>query len=198
MELKIQIAKGNTKLGTIPTISLPPCKACRKDAPCKGECYALKAWRQYKETREAWTRNFTLAKKHRTSYFDQIASFFSKKKEKPSFFRWHSSGDILDQDYLEGMNSIAANNPGTKKLCFTKMYHLDYRKILSNLNVVFSIWPGFTAKGINKEMPRCYVRIPGKPDPRIPADARHCPGHCDSCGLCWTLKPGESVVIDLH
>lgn len=52
----ICVSNGNSKLGSIPNISLIPGKDCG-DVPCKAQCYALKAWKQYPETRAAWKRN---------------------------------------------------------------------------------------------------------------------------------------------
>jgi len=56
----VKISNGNTKLGRIPNISLPPIKACGKDVPCKSDCYALKAYRQYPATRKAWMNAITM------------------------------------------------------------------------------------------------------------------------------------------
>ena len=195
-KLKVQIAKGNSKIGLIPTISLPPILACRQDAPCKADCYALKAWRQYTRTRQAWSRNYQLATTLPSTYFDQINNYLIQKT--PRFFRWHTSGDILDQSYLDWMVALAKNHPSTNFLCFTKMYELDFKKAPTNLRVVFSMWPCFKAKGINKSMPKAYMLDDANPDSRVPADVRPCPGHCDTCGMCWSLKQTESVVFNKH
>ena len=37
--MKVTISQSNTKLGMIPTISLPPIITCRKNAPCAKDCY---------------------------------------------------------------------------------------------------------------------------------------------------------------
>jgi len=196
--LKVQIAEGNSKLGpSIPCISLPPIKACGNCSKCKSSCYALKAWRMYKQTRAAWRRNFTLVTKHRADYFAQVNNYVTRKE--PKFFRWHVSGDILDQNYLEGMKIIAEAHPNTVFLCFTKMFFLNYLRTPSNLKIVFSAWPGLVMPTAARTcMPIAYMHDAENIDSRIPADARQCPGNCESCGMCWSLKPGESVVFHKH
>ena len=47
-----KISEKNTKMGWIPSVSLPPIITCRPNAPCKKDCYALKAYRCYKRTKK--------------------------------------------------------------------------------------------------------------------------------------------------
>ena len=53
---------GNAKLDkSILVFSLPPVMTCPNCESCKNHCYALKSWRQYKNVRESWTRNYEIA-----------------------------------------------------------------------------------------------------------------------------------------
>ena len=193
--MKIKISKGNKKTGRIPAVSLPPGYGCPADAPCRKSCYACKSYRQYKETRAAWSGNARLQSKDRDSFFEQLYSRLSKSK--PRFFRWHVSGDIPDANYLERMILLAKLLPDTKFLAFTKHYDYNYRKLPDNLKVVLSMWDNYGS--LRKKMPRAWMRDPNNPDPRIPVDAVECPGNCETCGMCWNLDViGKDVVFNKH
>jgi len=196
---KISIAKGNTKLGGVPNISLPPIKACGNCQGCKKTCYALRAWRMYKQTRAAWSRNHKIALTNPNEYFTQINNFITRTE--PRFFRWHVSGDILDQHYLDEMKVIAELHPDTKFLCFTKMYSLNYSLLPTNLKIVFSAWPGVSLGNRSTwflHMPIAWMYDADNIDARIPKTAKECPGNCETCNACWHLNPGESVVFHKH
>jgi hypothetical protein len=162
-------------------------------------CYALKALRLYPGTRKAWHRNELLAKHHPDSYFKQIAAKVAEAK--PRLFRWHVAGDILNGDYLGGMCRIAAANPGTHFLAFTKAFEIvnrfeDCEAIPDNLVIIFSAWPGM--EFLNPRGRRIAWMQNGT-ETRVPADALECPGHCESCGRCYELpKLGRDVVFDRH
>jgi hypothetical protein len=152
----------------------------------------------YPSVRNAWRHNSNLAHHDRESYFDGVRYYLLKKQ--PKFFRWHIAGDILDQAYLDTVKSIAIEYPNTKFLAFTKRYEFDYSHLPSNLSIIFSAW-------VEKELPEvlpddvriAWVRDEHHLDSRIPDDAIECPGHCESCGMCWNLKKvGHDVVFDKH
>ena len=194
--LKCAISNGNSKLGAIPNISLIPGRDCG-DVPCKRECYALKAWKQYRETRAAWTHNSKLAHGNPDRYFAQLSDYLTRKS--PAWFRWHVAGDILDQSYLDSMKSIAMQFPGTRFLAFTKRQDLYYSDLPSNLAIVFSMWPGWGSeeKARSSGLPIAWMQ--DSTEGRVPANAIECPGSCENCAMCWNLKRiGRDVVFDKH
>lgn len=199
-EQLVSISKGNRKLGSIMNVSTTPGKCCVQGIPCaSGGCYALKAVRLYPGTRAAWGRNEELAKQDPDSYFTQIAAEVAKTK--PRLFRWHVAGDILDGDYLSAMCRIAAANPGTHFLAFTKAFEIvnryeDHKTIAANLVIVFSAWPGMTF--LNPHGHRVAWMQDGS-ETRVPDDAIECPGNCESCGLCFEHdRLGRDVVFHKH
>lgn len=102
--MKVKISLGNTKMGKIPSISLPPIKSCGNCSKCSKHCYAKKAYLQYKNTRDAYDRNLAILKNDPQDYFHQIREFINKSynKNKPiPCFRWHVAGDILDLNYFD-------------------------------------------------------------------------------------------------
>ena len=50
----VSISKGNSKMGAIPSVSLPPCITCNPTAPCFKKCYAVKLSRRYKTVKTAY------------------------------------------------------------------------------------------------------------------------------------------------
>jgi hypothetical protein len=184
-KLKISISKGNRKMGKdMPSVSLPPILACAKWVTkcCAKLCYAMKAFRQYKDTKKAWTRNLKLATEHRMHYFIQVHNFLRDKK--PRFFRWHVSGDMLDQSYVDWVINLAKVFPEIKFLAFTKRYEFDYHMKPDNLTIVFSAWPGRHFKNPNN-YPVAWMQ--DGTETRIPKDAIECHSGCDTCGMCWNL-----------
>jgi len=189
------IAAQNSKLGKIPNISTIPGADCLRGVPCAkiSECYAMKFFNMYPNVRNAWRHNSQLAHKHPEQYFNGIRQYLSKKE--PRFFRWHVAGDILDQRYLDAMKAIALDYPAIKFLAFTKRYEFDYSDLPVNLSIVFSAWYGKQLPERPKDVFVAYVRDEKQLDERIPNDAIECPGHCESCGMCWSLKNLKRDVV---
>jgi len=153
----------------------------------------------YPNTRAAWRRNEQLAKHHPGSYFKQIAVQVTQAK--PRLFRWHVAGDIVNTNYLRGMCRIAAANPHTHFLAFSKAFEIvnryeDREVIPSNLVIVFSAWPGM--RFLNPYGHRVAWMQDGT-ETRVPEDAIRCPGNCESCGMCYELERlGHDVVFYKH
>lgn len=53
MAQKISISNGNSKMGLIKSVSLPPVVTCAKGCPCANDCYAVKLQRIYKTVKSA-------------------------------------------------------------------------------------------------------------------------------------------------
>ena len=196
---KTHFSLGNTKMGAIASISLAPIKSCVKGVPCAkcGQCYALRIYSQYSQVKNAWDINYLSAKNNPKGYFDNIRLFLSDYY-KNNFFRWHVSGDILNQSYLNNMVKIANEFKHISFLAFTKNYYLNYKNIPENLQINFSAWANYPMPKKTK-MPVVYVNDKHNQDVRIPNDAIHCKGNCEKCAICWKLnKLNKSVVIDKH
>ena len=202
-EMKISISNGNTKMGPIPSVSLPPVTCCKHWELCKNLkgkliCYAL---RMYKfRCKDAWDRNKAILEADRDSYFLQVKAAASLNR----FFRWHVGGDIVDVDYLDRMVKIARDLKGTEFLAFTKNYEdvneyfTNHRKP-ANLHLIFSL-PFTSAKIDNPHnLPTAAVIMKGQQ----PADDwKICGGNCAECACrgvgCWQLKKGETIAFNEH
>jgi ferredoxin len=189
--IRISISEGNTKMGSIPSVSLVPGLDCANCSKCIKGCYAMKSYRMYEATRNAYHRNSELAHSDLDEFSRQIMDYLDRKQ--PRHFRWHVAGDILNQEYVEKIILIAMAYPNTKFLCFTKRHDLSYRNCPENLTIVLSCWPGMRLPK-NRSLPRAYMQ--DGTETRIPHGARACPGSCEDCKLCYGLK--GDVVFHKH
>lgn len=204
--MDIKISTTNTKLGyQIPSISLAPECSCRPDAPCARGCYAKKGNFTYKNVQESRKHNYDLYVKDADAYFGEIIAFLSDRLIGYKYFRWHVSGDIVDDAYLLGMIRVAKACKGVKFLCFTKKFDIVNRflssgeKLPSNLRIIFSAWfKGFKVDN-PFNLPIAYVFFKDTSlNPDIDHLAIPCIGDCSRCLSCWSLKKGQSVVFHQH
>ena len=177
----LHIISGNTKIGNTANISLPPIEGCSKNSiHCKDHCYALKFYRIYPEVKNAWDNNLKELLKNRDNYFSNIRRYLLKKI--PTYFRWHISGDIIDQDYFNQMNQIATDYYYTRFLVFTKQYELDYTKKVNNLSVILSICPGLDIP--KTKLPLAFIDFENE---NRAFNFFSCPESCEGCRVCWNL-----------
>jgi len=201
MNKEISISKGNMKLVGIPNINLPPIKTCRKNAPCCRDCYSMKAYRLYPSARRAWDNNYCLYKSDPKKYFNSLNSFL--KTSKPKYFRFHSSGDFVDSNYLSNVLRIVKENKDIKFLAYTKQYELleNIKQIPDNFSMVLSAWPGLKIdKSLLKRFPVAWMWDKKNIDKRIPkSEYINCSGDCNICikrnRSCWNLKQLKKDVI---
>ena len=192
-----KISPGNTKLGKIPNISLPPLQTCVPDAPCReGKCYALKAWRQYPNVRKAWRYNLGLYLIDPDRYFFKIDEYIRTKNVR--YFRWHVAGDIPDRKYFVLMNRTAYRNPDILFLCYTKKYQYCSNVGPNNLRLVASAWPGYPMSLDLVRTPIAWLSHDDRLEFPVykDRDMIKCPNKCDECYQCWGTN--KDVVFDIH
>lgn len=213
--MKLSISKGNTKLGKVHNISLPPCHSCAPGVPCAEKCYARKAWVQFLETRAAWLRNWKAWTSDAMGYMETIAQHCADKRVER--FRWHVAGDIPSLSYYDGMKIVAQCNPETQFLAFTKNYDaIMAPNRPSNLRLVFSMWPGLRVKGLTQDEMLRNVSTAASVAWMVPAvestddwyneqlksdvnaHSLACSGHCDKCFMCWYMESGSFVAFHEH
>jgi len=191
----VKVSLGNSKLGKIANVSLPPIVACVLAAAklCGKSCYAKKAYVNYPTAKNAWDGNFEVLQNSPAEFFQGIRELLAKHN--PEFFRWWVSGDTRTQEELDEQIAIAREFPTVKFLMFTKNHALNFRKLPENFVVVFSMWPGYG--NTRKKMPRAWMD--DGTDRRIPDEAFECAGNCERCMVCWHLPTiGVDVVFKKH
>jgi hypothetical protein len=198
----VSISHGNSKMGAIPSVSLPACVTCNPSAPCFKKCYALRLERRYKTVSNAYARNLEILNSDPASYWLQVKAAASMTR----FFRYHVSGDIPNATYLDRMVQIAIELPGTTFLAFTKQYNIvntyidtfGADAIPANLKIIFSNWGSWKCDN-PYNLPVCEVVLKGSaPAP----DWKVCGGNCTECACrgvgCWEVKTGETIAIYEH
>ena len=197
---KLSISPGNSKMGAIPSVSLPACTTCNPCAPCFSKCYAVKISRLYKNTRDAYARNLDILQADAGAYWLQVKAAAMTAR----YFRYHVSGDIPNAAYFAQMVKLAHELPHTNFLAFTKQYNIvnEYLNaggaIPSNLKILFSNWGAWKCEN-PYGLPECEIILKGNK----PADGwKICGGNCTACACagigCWELKSGEIIAIYEH
>lgn len=200
MKQYAKVSNTNSKLGgQIYSINLPPVVTCRADAPCFKGCYACKGTWLYPNVKNSLQHNLEAYKSNPTLFFESVAAQTALVR----FCRWHSSGDIVDMQYFEGMCKVARKNKDTHYLCFTKKYEIineflsKGKRIPKNLSIVFSAWSNWIPEN-PYDLPMTYVYGKEFNNELIPKDAIPCGGKCETCQACWTLKKGQHVYFLKH
>ena len=197
----ISISRGNSKMGSIASVSLPSVLTCKKCA-CQDKCYARKIERIRPNVANAYRRNLEILRKHPDVYWREVEAAIMASR----FFRFHVSGDIPDEEYFRRMAEVAQRNPHCEILCFTKKFEIANNacsgglKIPNNLHIIFSGWIGLEM--VNPfSFPEAHVKYRDGTTTARP-DALVCNGNCTECAItgegCWTLKRGEQVVFSEH
>ena len=197
----VKISKGNSKLGAIPSVSLPSIKTCRNCA-CQEKCYAQKLERLRPAVRNAYQHNLEVWIKDPETYWREVEASIMMSR----FFRFHVSGDIPSFKYLINMVEIARRQSHCEILCFTKKYNLVNEfieqggELPGNLHMIFSGWVGLEMAN-PFSLPEAHVRYrDGSTTAR--EDAIECSGNCTECALteggCWNLQKGQQVVFNEH
>lgn len=199
--MHIKISNGNTKMGSIPSVSLPSGITCRDDCGCRKKCYAAKIERLRKAVKDSYLHNFNILNNEPDVYWREVEAVITLSR----FFRFHVSGDIPNLEYLEKMVGIANRNQHCHILCFTKRHefvnaYLSANTFPENLHIVLSGWRGFEFENPHN-LPEAHVLYrDGYTTAR--QDAVMCDGNCAECATtdkgCWTLKHGEQVIFKEH
>lgn len=200
--MKVSFSKGNTKMGAIPSVSLPPIITCPPNAPCAKKCYAQKLCRLYPSVKKAYQNNLDILNSDPNEYFNQVFEAVRMSR----YFRFHVSGDIPNYDYFASMVAIAWDNPHCEMLAFTKRYEI-VNKYLSdqilphlpkNLHIIFSEW-GCSPIPNPYNLPTAAVIFKGD-EPKD--EWKICGGNCTECACrgvgCWELKKGETIAFYEH
>lgn len=196
------ITTTNTKLGgKIAQLNMPYKVSCRKDAPCFKECYCNKGNMYFENVRQSHIKKYEMYKANPKGFFNKLSAELDMIPFK--YFRWHSAGDIVDEQYLDLMCKLARQHRETHFLCFTKKYelvnkYLDHHKKPSNLVLCLSNWGDWTVDNPHN-LPTSHVAF-SKGKDNIPEFAYECPGKCDECPgtHCFHMKRNDSVVFKKH
>jgi len=184
----IYISKHNTKLGSIPSISLNPFITCG-DLICKEDCYAINIIKHYPHVKHQWTQNYLEYKYNSSLFFQFIYRWIIKSKIK--YFRWHVGGECSDIKYLKNVILMAERIKNVRFLLYTKRYDwVDNINIPDNLSIILSMHPYIKEPRTN--LPKTFIRG----DLRAPKESFICNKLCINCLYCWN-KP-KNILFKGH
>ena len=203
-DLHISVSRGNSKMGAVPSVSLPPVKTCSPEAVkfCGRKCYVKRyVMRRQKTVGAAYERNLYILQNDSEKFWREVNGAVAMA----THFRFGVSGDIPDVYYLANMVEIALHNPHCEILCFTKQYaivnsYLSTRTFPDNFHTIFSAWKGLPMDN-PYNLPEAHVFY--RDGTTTAKDgARYCSGNCYECAMtnanCWSLKPGEQIIFKEH
>lgn len=199
--MSVSISKGNSKMGSIPSVSLPSVITCRACA-CQQKCYAKKLERLRPTVAAAYRRNLDILQSDPDTYWREVEAAVMMSR----FFRFHVSGDIPNKQYFRRMVGVAKRQQHCQILCFTKKYEIVNEVLQSglelpdNLHIIFSGW--VSLKMVNPfSLPEAHV-LYRDGTTTANKNAVKCSGNCTECavtdGGCWALGRGEQVVFNEH
>lgn len=177
------ISDGNSKLGVLPSFSLPPLATCPGATEfCKRFCYGKSgryAWRRTKIT-----LSLNLAMSKQANFVEEIEKEITKSKA--TVFRIHVVGDFYDVRYVKKWIEIADDLPGVAFYGYTRSWRVEsiarklmLLKALPNVRLMASV--DFTH--VDRPSGWSTVSVEGAGEP-CPHDLKLVE-HCLDCRRCW-------------
>ena len=223
---------GNTKTnsvhkggGVIATFSIPrhPKICVGATRECFRRCYAIKASKQYSNTRLARSVNYLLTF---DPLFEQnmiisIKELQAKLGSRLVGYRIHESGELYSQQYLNAWIQIARSIPRLRFACYTKANGLNFSSVPQNMVILRSIdvstkkenvipqygdstpYPSRYAISGSEDTFEGYKRenIPAEFSPNMRKEnVFDCPKHCADCLFCYSSRtwPYKHVYFQWH
>jgi hypothetical protein len=162
------------------------------------KCYACKGRYRFPNVAEAMERRYQLILANPSTWAGHMAALLARKaRDKPQHFRWHDSGDLIDQAHLDAIVWIARQLPHIKFWLPTKEYGL-VRRNRAELETVPNLTVRVSAPTIGQLLPK-----EGLPRSSVGAgigflcQAQENQGKCGDCRACWD-KDIPNVDYPLH
>lgn len=201
----MKITTSNKKLGGfIPQLNMPVGITCRPGVPCSIGCYAKRGRFRFEKIKKSILENYLDYKKDPFGFFEEMEKYLNNGDVIYKRFRWFTTGDIPDMQFLNGMAYLAKKCKNTKFLCFTKKHllvnvWLEFNEKPKNLNIVFSGWDKDFIITNPHNLPISLVKFSKKKlnSPLI-ENGYNCPGSCTTCRKCWDAKSNDIIVFKKH
>lgn len=129
-----RLVNGNSKLHNILIFDMPAVKTCLNCNDCKNRCYALKAEKQYTNTKIFRETNFFMYS-NSPELLKNLITEQLKMAKNINTVRLHSSGDFFSQSYINFWDDIIKMFPNINFYTYTKVEKiLDFSNIEKNKN----------------------------------------------------------------
>ena len=204
--IKLNISRGNKKMGAIPSFSLPAGKTCSALAckTCyKQDCYGKAMEMRLPAVRNSYAQNLENLQRDLEGCRAFLNWYFDGPNA-PRLFRIHVVGDFYSYEYFIMWLDVIRRHPDTHFIAFTKQFDVIMTHVLVlglpvNLTLIASAWPGVEIpEWVQRTMPIAWMQ--DGTEYRVPDTAYLCDGDCSGAcrGHCWNMNPGDSVVFEKH
>ena len=203
----IIISPSNTKLGKIPSFSLPAITSCPgKTVWCSKLCYADKVSRIYKNAAKSYETNL-IATSTSTFVSDMNVELGNLTKKGVKVFRWHVSGDMKDCKYIYDWVNIVKANPSMTFFGYTRSWsipnllpHLEVLRCLPNvilfastdISTIGTIPSGWREAYASDTMPT------NKPKMIFCLEQAGKLDTCDKCKICFNQSSTINIYFKTH
>ena len=203
----IIISPNNTKLGKIPSFSLPAITSCPgRTTWCSTLCYADKISRIYKNAAKSYQTNYTAAQ-YKQNFVQHMNTEILKLYNKGiKVFRMHVSGDFYDVKYIHNWVSIANANPNMMFYGYTRSWsipnmlsHLEALRGLHNV-ILFASTDDTTVGNVPAGWREAYAGSV-KPNGKKMVTCLEQAGKvatCDKCKICFNTKSNLNIHFKPH
>ncbi|MBA7692004.1 hypothetical protein ES703_100560 [subsurface metagenome] len=189
-EQPAQISRWNSKLGVLPSFSLPVLKTCPgKTEFCSRLCYGLRGRFTHQRIKEIYENNLKASKQ--PDFVERIVRGILKTKA--GVFRLHVVGDFYSVEYVERWLEIAERLPDVKFFGSTRSWRTPgLRDTVVRFRDLPNVYLRASIDPTHLDKPSCswgVWSVEGEGDP--------CPHdfglgkHCITCQKCWQTKDSD-------
>lgn len=190
MKEPLQVSRWNTKLGVLPSFSLPALKTCPgKTEFCSRLCYGLNGRFARQRMRELYQSNLEVSKQ--ADFVERIVRGILKTKT--GVFRLHVVGDFYSVEYVEKWLEIADRLPDVKFFGSTRSWRVPgLRDTVERFRDLPNVYLRASIDFSHLDKPSDSWRvwsIEGEGDPCL-----HDYGlaeSCITCKKCWQTKDSD-------
>jgi len=190
VKVRAELSRWNSKLGVIPSFSLPVLKTCPgKTEFCSRLCYGLKGRFTRQRIRELVQNNLEASRQ--PDFVERMIREILKAK--PEAFRLHVIGDFYSVEYVEKWLEIADRLPDVKFFGSTRSWRvLGLRDAVTRLRDLPNLYLRASIDLSHLDQPSHswgVWSIEGKGDP-CPHDYGLA-DNCITCKKCWQTKDSD-------
>ena len=190
VKVRAELSRWNSKLGVIPSFSLPVLKTCPgKTEFCSRLCYGLKGRFTRQRIRELVQNNLEASRQ--PDFAERMIREILKAK--PEAFRLHVIGDFYSVEYVEKWLEIADRLPDVKFFGSTRSWRvLGLRDAVTRLRDLPNVYLRASIDLSHLDQPSHswgVWSIEGKGDP-CPHDYSLA-DNCITCKKCWQTKDSD-------
>lgn len=203
----IIISPNNTKLGKIPSFSLPAIDSCPGATTwCKSKCYADKVARIYKNAAKSYETNMIATSN--ISFVSLMNTELAKLTAKGvKVFRMHVAGDFYDVKYIYKWANIIKANPSIMFYGYTRSWsipnmlpHLELLRGLQNV-ILFASTDTTTVGKVPSGWREAYAAdnpLTNKPKMIACLEQAGKVTSCDQCKICFNTKSTVNIYFKTH